>query len=343
MKEGRQRGIIFCIVAACVFLAPVRRAFSFGGKTGPSCNPCSNRKYLPALKKMLEDAKESIYISHLYFHVDEVTSPLLYLLNEAVDRGVDVKCIFEDSVQYNKESVGKLRRIGAEAKLDSSEIFSHSKFVVTDAEKVLVGSTNLSFMSISRNNETNVLIKDRAVAEWFENYFLAVWNETPLPEPVTSDGITTIETGFFGEELCALFDNARERICLIIYGIKLYPDDPDNIVTKVFDSLIRAKKRGVQIQVVFETSDYNEFLNKLTDTAKEYFEENLIDVSYETPGIITHAKLTVVDDSVVVGSSNWGYGGFKLYREANVLIRDKKIADSFIKYFYMVKGQGRGG
>jgi len=337
LKRSYKRGFVFCVAAACIFLAPAGRAFPFGGKT---CKPCSNRKYLPELKKMLKGAKESIYISHLYFHADEVTSPLFYLLNEAVDRGVDVKCIFEDSIQYNKESVGKLRRLGAEAKLDSDEVFSHSKFIVTDAEKVLVGSTNLSFMSISRNNETDVLIKDRVIAEWFEDYFLAVWNETALPEPVTSSGITTIETGFLGEELCALFDDARERIFLIIYGIKLYPDDPDNIVTKVVDSLIRAKKRGVRTQVVFETSDYNEFLNKLTDTAKEYFEENLIGVSYETQEIITHAKLTVVDDSVVVGSSNWGYGGFKLYREANVLIRDKKIADSFIKYFYMVKRQG---
>lgn len=273
--------------------------------------------------------------------MDEVTRPLFYILNEAIDSGIDVRCIFEDTVEYNKGAVAKLRRLGAEAKLDSDEIFSHSKFVVVDAEKVLVGSTNLSFTSINRNNETNVLISDAVIGKWFEDYFLAAWNETSLPKPVTSGSVTIIETGYLSETLCSLFDNARERIRLIIYGIKIYPDDPDNPVTKVIDSLIRANKRGVQIQVVFEISDYNEFLNELAETAKEYFEENSINVSYETLEIITHAKLTVVDDNVIVGSSNWGYGGFKLYREANVLIRDAKIANSFVKYFNMIKKQGK--
>ena len=34
--------------------------------------------------------------------------------------------------------------------------------------------------------------------------------------------------------------------------------------------------------------------------------------------VITHAKFLVVDDVVVLGSNNWGHGGFFSYHEAGV-------------------------
>jgi len=304
------------------------------------CRSASNRDYLPHLKKIIRGAGEKLYISQLYFHLDETTRPLVFLLNEAVDRGVDVRCILEDSVSYNDEAVPILKRIGVEAMADSSEVLSHSKFVVADGEKVIVGSTNLSFSSIDRNNETNVFIRDKNIGMWFEEYFLSMWDEKEPPGGVISGCVRTVETSRADEALIGLFGAAEKRIALLIYGIKIYPGETENPVMQVLDSLFSAAGRGVKTEVVMEKSDYNDTLNKMTDDAAEYFRNNGVDVSFESEKIITHAKLAVADDSIMIGSSNWGYGGFELYREANIVIKDKSLAEYFYKYFRTVKSQG---
>ncbi|MBA3052097.1 MAG: phosphatidylserine/phosphatidylglycerophosphate/cardiolipin synthase family protein [Candidatus Omnitrophota bacterium] len=304
------------------------------------CRPASNRDYLPRLKEIIKGAKEKLYISQLYFHMDETTRPLVFLLNEAVDRGVDVRCILEDSVSYNAEALPLLKRIGVDARPDSGDVFSHSKFVVADGEKVIMGSTNLSSTSIDRNNETNVFIKDKKLGQWFEEYFMAMWNGDASPGSITSGSVTTVETSFADEALIGMFESAKERIALLIYGIKIYPGETENPVMKVLDALFAAADRGVKTEAVMEKSDYNDTLNKMTDEAAEYFRTRGVDVLFDNEKIITHAKLAVADDSVMIGSSNWGYGGFELYREANIVIKDEALAKYFYMYFLMVKEQG---
>ena len=203
-----------------------------------------------------------------------------------------------------------------------------------------MGSTNLSFSSIDRNNETNVFIRDKNIGRWFEEYFLSMWDEKEPPGSVTSGSVRTVETSRADESLIGLFEAAEERIALLIYGIKIYPGETENPVMQVLDSLFAAAARGVKIEVVMEKSDYNDTLNKMTDDAAEYFRNNGVEVSFESEKIITHAKLAVADDSVMIGSSNWGYGGFELYREANIVIKDVALAKHFYQYFQMVKSQG---
>ncbi|PIV19428.1 MAG: hypothetical protein COZ15_00275 [Elusimicrobia bacterium CG_4_10_14_3_um_filter_49_12_50_7] len=324
------RGLVFAALFILSSCAP--RAYA--------PRPASNRNYLPHLKEIIKGAKEKLYISQLYFHMDETTRPLVFLLNEAVDRGVEVRCLFENSVSYNAEALPLLKRIGIEARLDSGDIFSHSKFVVADGEKVIVGSTNLSSASIERNNETNVFIRDKKIGRWFEEYFTAMWNNGGPPSGLTSGIVTTVENSFADEALISMFEGAKERIALLIYGIKIYPGETENPVMKVLDALFAASERGVKTEAVMEKSDYNETLNQMTDAAAEYFRSRGVDVSFDSEKIITHAKLAVADDSVMVGSSNWGYGGFELYREANIVIKDEALAKYFYEYFLMVKEQG---
>jgi len=327
VKKNTFWALFFILLLGCAF-------------KGSVCLMCANRDYLPLLEKVISKSRKTLYISELYFHEDHTTGRLIFLLNKAVDRGVDIKCILEDSISYNSGSVADLSRIGVQAKLDGEDIFSHAKFIVADGETVIVGSTNLSETSMDRNNETNVLIKDKIIGGWFNEYFLAAWNGEKEPESVSAGRFRMIASGKLSDTFVELFSTVRRRILIIIYGIKIYPDEPDNPVMKVITSLADAQKRGVKTEVVFEISDYNDTLNEMTKRAQEFFEKNGIRTFYENRKTITHAKLVIADDSVVVGSSNWGYGGFKLYREANVLIKDKKLADKFEKYFEKVKQSG---
>ncbi|MCD6413243.1 MAG: hypothetical protein J7L54_03770 [Elusimicrobia bacterium] len=321
----------FFIISSCAILP--RR------ETVQEISVCSNRDYYPELKNLIKNVRRNIYISHLYFHLDEITRPVIFLLNKAIDKGVDVRGIFEDNVVYNKESLSVLKSIGADVKLDSADTFSHSKFIVCDGKSVLVGSTNLSFTSIQKNNETDVFIKDPRVANWFERYFLAEFQGSKFPETAVYGEVTCIKSGEVDEFMRKLFDEAKEKIKVIIYGIKIYADKESSVM-EVVSALVSAAEKGVPVEVVIEKSDYDRGLNEINAEGRKYFEAAGIKVFYDDPHTITHAKLVIADDSVIVGSSNWGYGGFQRYREANVLIKDRKIADYFEKYFEKVKRDG---
>ena len=69
-------------------------------------------------------------------------------------------------------------------------------------------------------------------------------------------------------------------------------------------------------------------------------EENGIEVRFDPLEVITHAKLIIVDDVTLLGSSNWGYGGLKLYLGSNVMLLDPQITDSYEKYFQRLWLQG---
>jgi len=314
-------------------------AVFIGGKsTPPVVENASNRKYLPTLLKILKNAQKEVLFSQLYFHIDDTTGKIISVLDELTSRGVDVRAILEDSVQWNDRSSNILNAIGVYAKLDSSTTFNHAKFFVVDGKVVLVGSTNLSYMSIDRNNEVDVLIKDEKIAGWFREYFFSLWNQMPAPSGVRSGFVEVIPPGKLKDAFVRLFDSAKDKIKIIIYGIRIYPDEKENPVTITLDHLKKAKERGVDVEIVFEISDYNESLNKQTQEVKKYLEEmSFKDLYFDDPKTITHAKLLIVDDAVVLGSSNWGYGGFSLYREANVLIEDKKLASEFCDYFERIK------
>jgi len=283
-------------------------AVFIGGKsTPPVVENASNRKYLPTLLEILKNAQKEVLFSQLYFHMNDRSSNIL-------------------------------NAIGVYAKLDSTTTFNHAKFFVVDGKVVLVGSTNLSYMSIDRNNEVDVLIKDEKIAGWFREYFFSLWNQMPAPSGVRSGFVEVIPPGKLKDAFVRLFDSAKDKIKIIIYGIRIYPDEKENPVTITLDHLKKAKERGVDVEIVFEISDYNESLNKQTQEVKKYLEEmSFKDLYFDDPKTITHAKLLIVDDAVVLGSSNWGYGGFSLYREANVLIEDKKLASEFCDYFERIK------
>ena len=47
--------------------------------------------------------------------------------------------------------------------------------MVVDDKEVFVGSSNWGFSAFERNNEANVLIKNKEAVEYYQNYFDYVW------------------------------------------------------------------------------------------------------------------------------------------------------------------------
>lgn len=310
----------------------------------PTIIPVLNQSYLSCARKMIQGSKEYIHILLLEIHKDGITMSLIEDLISAQKRGVEVKILLESNFSCNQESLAYLKGNGIEARLDSPKKFLHHKLMIIDGKEVLLGSTNWSYMSLDYNNETNVLVKDSDVARYYEKYFQLLWKD-PTQEPQvpllkTKKVIPLAVKKDYFNELHNLLSRAQKRIHIIMYGMRYYPHYQDSIVNTILNDLIEAKKKGVEVKVLLEKSDYNQKLNRFNEETAQYLEENGGEVRFDSPEVTTHAKLIIVDDATLLGSSNWGYGGLELYLDSNVILLDPQITDSYEKYFQKLWLQG---
>jgi phosphatidylserine/phosphatidylglycerophosphate/cardiolipin synthase-like enzyme len=159
-----------------------------GGARACPANPCVdesqitpvfNRDYYAEAHRALQSSKNSIHMVlfelKYYDKYPNSTATLLVKdLIEAKNRGVEVKIIVDDfSTESNAFQI--LKDNGIEIKMDPENVTTHAKLIIIDKETVILGSTNLSFYGLEKNNEANVIIKDGETAEYYERYFRMLW------------------------------------------------------------------------------------------------------------------------------------------------------------------------
>jgi len=301
-----------------------------------------NNEYEAQAIDMLRGAVQTIRVVHFECNKDETVDNIVHELILAHRRGVKVTVLLEGDVDDNTDRVEELLDEGVEAKLDSPKRYTHVKLFVVDQHKVLLGSTNLSYKSILYNNETNLYVESSAVGHYFAQYADKLWDE-PVDTPELAQASEaeiglkrTLHDGDYFNATHPLVKGATTRIYLIIYGFNMNPKYPDSEVHQLAEALGEARQRGVETRVIIELSDYNDTLNEVNDNAVKYLTGQCVDVRYDPLDRISHAKLLIVDDTAVVGSNNWGYGGFHLYHEVGAVTDNKTVVDKLASYFFEV-------
>lgn len=142
--------------------------------------PVFNRDYFMEAHRALQDSKSSIHMVlfelKYYDKYPNSTATLLVRdLIEAKNRGVDVKIIV-DEFSTESNAFQLLKDNGIDIRMDPQNITTHAKLIIIDGETVILGSTNLSFYGLEKNNEANIIIKDEKTAEYYERYFWILWN-----------------------------------------------------------------------------------------------------------------------------------------------------------------------
>lgn len=302
---------------------------------GPVVQPVVNREYLPAVLDLIAAATNSVDVVQLEMHDDRAVQAVEAALAAAVQRGVRVRVLLDDGVDFNAAAIARLLALGAEAKLDTPVKMTHSKLVVVDGRVVLLGSTNWTGNSMGNNNETNVRLVDPVVADAFARYFAALWAdsaaEPDLPS-VESGPVKTLVNRQYFPEVMGLFNAATQRIRVVMYGISYSPKYAGGKVNQLVEALAAARARGVDVAVTIDLSDYNGLLNKVNLPAKEFLAGAGVAVFDDPAQTTTHAKLIVADDAAVVGSVNWGKDALEKRNETCVAIRDSAVVDQFISY-----------
>jgi len=126
---------------------------------------------------IIRGADKSIDVEMYLFSYGGLVDELI----EAKKRGVAVRVILEPRLSgdnANLATMERLREGGVPARWATLDYkLTHTKAVIIDGKKVLVGSTNWSNSALTKNREYSVLIEDEGVAREFQENFEIDWEK----------------------------------------------------------------------------------------------------------------------------------------------------------------------
>ncbi len=142
----------------------------------------TDAQYFQVAKKMIQEAKSSIYVMmfEMGYYEKYVHTPSNLLVQELIgakNRGVKVAVILElkegkDRTSERNLQTGKiLSSKGVEVIYDPPFKTTHAKWMVVDEKLCLVGSTNWTYYALTNNNEVSVLIRSKELAKALVDYF----------------------------------------------------------------------------------------------------------------------------------------------------------------------------
>jgi cardiolipin synthase len=122
----------------------------------------------------LNSARRSIHITNPYFVLDDTMHAAL---TAAARRGVRVQVLVPGAIDHNivrqasRRQFGEMLRAGIEI-YEYTPALLHSKTMVIDGVWATIGSTNLDNRSFAVNDELNLILYNRTVAQRMERIFL---------------------------------------------------------------------------------------------------------------------------------------------------------------------------
>jgi len=307
--------------------------------TLPRISFIADKGFSQAVLDAIRAAKTSIDVTELEFRDSYYTDSIRVALVNAQKPGVQVRVILED-LDGNIDQVNAMKKGGVTVKYGDYEL--HAKTLVIDGRVVFVGSTNFSQSSLKYNHETDFRFNDTGIGAAFEHYFNELW-ANPYPRASTgtcSGGVTCFGDAKYYDNVLPLLKSAKRRVYMVMYQITQSTSSSTQ-QGKLCQALINARKQGADVRVVLERTDYKNDPNTNNQTAAAMLKRGGVQVRFDRDSVITHAKMLVVDDAVVVSTNNWTKAGLQKNHEAGVIVRDSTAVHDAIEYFEKVWGQSR--
>lgn len=174
--------ILFLGFFAGIFAATLVGTFQFDSRQSPFSTPheinsssiesvFSPGASIPIIRE-IGSANSTLDVMLYQFSLDDYEQALA----RAVARGVVVRIIFEPRVDSNYKTAEYLTANGVSVRWASREYTNtHSKTMVVDGRRVLVGSINWSRNAAKTNRESGVIIDDARIAKEFLAVFEVDW------------------------------------------------------------------------------------------------------------------------------------------------------------------------
>jgi phosphatidylserine/phosphatidylglycerophosphate/cardiolipin synthase-like enzyme len=127
----------------------------------------------------------------------------------------------------------------------------------------------------------------------------------------------------YPRQVIPLIESAVKSIKIVVFDWRWYENDPANPCQLFNASIVRAKKRGVQVQACVNS---NAIKTPLT--------LNNIDVRIPISKNLIHTKFIIIDDKILVmGSHNFSQSAFTINFETSVIIDDPLQIQEFVSFF----------
>jgi len=298
------------------------------------------------------------------------------------EKGVEVRMLVEGSpvsgmVDQEKVCLDMIRDAGADVRTIGKDTYSpydfvHCKYMIADGSSLLISSENFGYTGYSPkpsngNRGWGVILKDEKISEYYQDVFDHDWRfgET-LPDTTISEDPPIIEQGGYkyrfeqktieGElkvtpvlspDSSMSNDTVLDMISSASEYIKVEQfyayDWPYNRTNPYIKELISAARRGVEVQIILDSTWYNirgkdnndEMVNRLNNLSSQLsipIEAKLIEEGHGLTKV--HNKGMIVDgEKALVSSINWNSNSVLQNREAGVIIENKKVARYFEKVF----------
>ncbi|MBT4917780.1 phosphatidylserine/phosphatidylglycerophosphate/cardiolipin synthase family protein [Candidatus Peregrinibacteria bacterium] len=316
------------------------------------------------ITSVINDAKESIYISMYSFNMKNIVEAL----EDATERGVDVRIILDQSRREQHDEIFAdfegvdIIQIGGD--IDISGDYMHHKFLLadstTDSPVLISGSFN--YTSLQERFDPSYILhtEDVDFIEAFENEFELLTDDKRGYKKLREDSFQPFshKLSYSNGNVEIWFtpgfkDNSVKRRMLDL--IKEATSTIDIVIWRMTDddiakALYEKSLSGVNVRIL--TEDYffwseDSAIAELYDRAKANENENIEFISDYTRTFeidddtvdedfnpFLHQHTMIVDEeTVLAGTNNWTYNGFSKNDE-NIVITDvDSVVDSFMDSF----------
>ncbi len=271
--------------------------------------------------QFIKEAKKSLNIATYTLSDQKV----IKAIKEANDRGIEI-VIAVDKNGYK----GKREELGEKTRLVQRGIkgLMHQKWIVQDEALSLIGSANLTWDSLNRQNNLFIAIASKEFASHLLTeaskktvtniYPLGSSWETVIP-PFTLVSWTTPKNPAIKDVLLDALDGAKKTI-----RIALYTFTEKELLEKVVD----AKKRGIDVKVTLDKgqtlgASYKTFLRLMKEA---------IPVGLSVGKPLLHHKFVWIDqEKLFTGSFNWTKAALTQNEELLTLFSGGNKNDPFWK------------
>lgn len=250
--------------------------------------------YLSAIKS----AKESIVLI-----IYSLSDPdIIHALQAAGERGVAVKVICDGNATYKK--LGKA--------IDVKKIYKkglmHQKILVIDSKQIWLGSANMT--------EESLLLHGNLVTAFYSPEMARFINDKSQASHTFLVANQRIDLSFLPEDVLG----AKKIVDLIRSAKKTIKVAMFTFTREDFtDELIKAKNRGVDVQVVI---DRRAALGAGVKVYQKLLENHLNPILSEGDGLLHH-KFLYIDDTILVnGSANWTKAAFNKNDDCFLILYD---------------------
>ena len=251
-------------------------------------------KYFETALTEINFAKVSIYLVMYLVSVnpnqpEAQPSQLLNALVKAKDRGVDVKVILDQNINFESDSLDEavltnknqqsyefLKRSGVPVFFDESQTFTHSKTLIIDNKTVLLGSTNWSKSALTRNHETNLLVRSEELAKNISQDLDRIKLQENVPAiltpsvPISKDFVT--DRKLLGKMASSSDERAFDSY---LYFLKEFDQNKESTIILDYDNL--AKSLGID---KMSPEDYRRQISKVLDKLQGKYKS----ISFDKPG-----------------------------------------------------------